>query len=102
MGIHAHTPLLIADTKIAPAAVAAEAILVRYVDSAFCSFGWRLSEMNLTKYQLVVYYSKIVTIGRQRRAVGVSPSRSVSTVVALPDCTLIVLIYPFFGTVHVA
>ncbi len=97
MGIHAHTPLLIADTKIAPAAVAAGAILVKYVDSAFCSSGWRLSEMNLIKY-----YSKIVTIGRQRRAVGVSPSRSVSSVVTLPDCTLIVLIYPFFGTVHVA
>ena len=52
MGIHAHTPLLIADTKIAPAAVAAEAIIGLNVDSAFCSFGWRLSEMNLTKYQL--------------------------------------------------
>lgn len=81
---HAHTPLLIADTKISPAAVAAGAILVRCVDSAFCLFC-RLSEMNLTKY-----YSKIVTIGRQRRAVGVAASRCVSVVVALPDCTLMV------------
>ena len=36
MGIHAHTPLLIADTKIAPAAVAAGAIIGLNVDSAFC------------------------------------------------------------------
>ena len=56
--IHNPRTALYLNAKIAPAAVAAEAIIGLNVDSAFCSFGWRLSEMNLTKYQLVVYYSK--------------------------------------------
>lgn len=96
MGIHAHTPLLVADTKIAPAAVEAGAIIWLNVDSTFC-LSCRLSEMNLIKY-----YSKIVTIGRQRSEVGLSPSRRVFAVVTLPDCTLKVWTYLLSGTVLVA